>query len=39
VGWKNALPAKYANPATSELKIDIPATGVTDIKIELVSTS
>lgn len=35
--WKNSLPAKYASSATSEIKIDIPENGRSDIKIELVS--
>jgi hypothetical protein len=37
VGYKNDLPAKYENPATSGLDVTIPDTGVTDLKFELTS--
>lgn len=34
-GFKSPIPAKYGSPTTSDLKIEIPAGGSTDIKIEL----
>ncbi|MGQ9564908.1 MAG: hypothetical protein ACUVQG_14335 [Thermogutta sp.] len=37
VTYKNILPAKYANIATSGLKQTIPDTGIKNIKIELSS--
>lgn len=35
--WENMLPPKYASAATSQITVDIPETGRSDIKIELVS--
>ncbi len=37
VTYKNVLPAKYANIATSSLKVEIPESGIKDIKLELSS--
>ena len=37
VFYKNMLPTKYENPATSGLDVTIPDTGVTDLKFELAS--
>jgi hypothetical protein len=39
VSWENALPSKYADPVNSGIKVDIPDTGRSDIKIELVSAN
>ncbi len=33
--WKSVLPEKYSNPETSGLEVEIPAGGVSDLKIEL----
>jgi hypothetical protein len=35
VTWKNVLPEKYSNPETSEIFVEVPADGVSDLKIEL----
>jgi len=35
VETKNLLPAKYSDPNSSGLKLEIPAEGVTDLKLEL----
>lgn len=37
VSWKNVLPDKYADPATSGLTIVVPPDGTTSLKIELKS--
>lgn len=37
-GWKNLLPKKYASPSTSGIVIEVPADGVSDLKIELTSS-
>lgn len=36
IQWKNALPEKYNNPIKSEIVVDIPEDGRTDIEIKLV---
>lgn len=35
VTYKNVLPAKYASIATSGLKVEVPESGIKDIKLEL----
>lgn len=37
VTYKNVLPNKYANIATSGLKVEVPESGIKDIKLELSS--
>lgn len=34
-GWRNVLPQQFASPATSGLKMEVPAGGTTDLQIEL----
>lgn len=38
IEFKNVLPQKYANPASSGLKVEIPPEGTSELKIELKSS-